>query len=117
MPANSQKPFPQDVLKILSDGVGLENFVGMQNVSDIWLIKSSPDSGDLADSRIDDLDNSNHPSSKYLKASNQKGSLSLLTSPSVDVEAADVKEVEATDKLQISGTPEPPCAQVIVKIS
>ncbi|XP_051144572.1 DNA polymerase zeta catalytic subunit [Andrographis paniculata] len=109
IPANSQKPFPQDVLRILSDGFGFEEFLQMQNTED-WPsltpepMKSSADSGDLTGSEIANLENSKYLPSKYLKASELKGSLMSQDSLFRSADDAETEKVDAGDKLQLSGT-------------
>ncbi|KAI3448610.1 hypothetical protein Pfo_005275 [Paulownia fortunei] len=117
IPPDSDTPLPRDILRILSDGVEFENFMEVRNEAESWSlltpesIKSSTVCGDLVDSGIANLENSNHLPSKYLKASDRIGSLLLFDSPIQNVDAAGSNEIDAADQLQISGTVGPSTAK------
>ncbi|KAK4424650.1 DNA polymerase zeta catalytic subunit [Sesamum alatum] len=112
IPPDSHKPLPQDVLRILSDGVDFEKFMEVRNVAESSPepIESSKDCGDMVGSGIANIEKSNHLPCKYLKASDRRSLLSL-DSPSQNVDAAEINEIDAAAQQQISFTMEPSSAK------
>ncbi|KAK6143919.1 hypothetical protein DH2020_024267 [Rehmannia glutinosa] len=117
IPPDSEKPLPQDVLRILSDGVEFEKFMEVRNETENWSlltpesIESAKVCGDLVGSGIANLENNNDLPSKYLKASDRIGSLLSLGSPFQNVDARGTNDIDAADELQISCTMGPSTAK------
>ncbi|KAL0413081.1 UNVERIFIED_CONTAM: DNA polymerase zeta catalytic subunit [Sesamum radiatum] len=116
IPPDSHKPLPQDVLRILSDGLEIEKLMEVRDIAESSSlstpepIESSKDCGDVVGSGIANLENSNHLPCKYLKASDRRSLLSS-DSPFQNVDAAETNEIDAAAQPQISCTMEPSSAK------
>ncbi|GFP93756.1 DNA polymerase zeta catalytic subunit [Phtheirospermum japonicum] len=117
IPPDSEKPLPQDVLKILSDGIDFENFMEARTEAGNWSLltpqstESSKVCGDLIDSEFANVENNNDLPSKYLKASDRIGSLLSSDTPFRN-DAAETNDIDAADQLQISSIIGPSTAKV-----
>ncbi|KAL6565452.1 hypothetical protein OROHE_004507 [Orobanche hederae] len=110
IPLASEKPLPQDVLRILSDGTEPENRMESRNEAENWSLltaqsnESSKVCGDLTGSEFANFKNSDDLASKFLKASDRIGSLLSSNSLFQNVDAAGTNDIDAADQLQLSGT-------------